>query len=178
MQSTAVLNSLYCGHLSEQLAAQEERQKKQKKGQLNGDGLPRLLMGEEFYTRVVQHEETVEQDQIEHKICRKQKEIQSRLMTSWKEQDNARKQRNKEQKTAYHEALCLWKEERELAKQEKRWTAWSKLKRGKLEAPIPKPVAESGSTNITGDGAEGDDGNASGEEDDDGTRSDGESEEE
>ena len=43
---------------------------------------------------------------------------------------------------------------------------------------IPKPVAESRSTDIAGDGAKGDDGNVSGEEGDDGTRSDGGSEEE
>jgi len=89
-------------------------------------------------------------------------------MTGWKKQDDACKQRNKEQKAPYHKALCLWEEERELAKQEKWRIAWSKPKRRKLEAPIPKPVAESGSTNIAGDGAEGDDG----------ARSDGESEEE
>ncbi|KAF8832973.1 hypothetical protein BDN67DRAFT_861419, partial [Paxillus ammoniavirescens] len=56
MQSTVVLQSMYCDRLSEQLAAQEESQKKRKKGQLNGDGLPRLLASDKFYNRVVEHQ--------------------------------------------------------------------------------------------------------------------------
>ncbi|KAN0086056.1 hypothetical protein V8E55_007190 [Tylopilus felleus] len=37
-----------------QLAAQEEKQNKnKKKGQLNGDGLPRLLAGDKFYNHVI-----------------------------------------------------------------------------------------------------------------------------
>ncbi|KIK93316.1 hypothetical protein PAXRUDRAFT_12733 [Paxillus rubicundulus Ve08.2h10] len=155
----AVLNSMYCDHLSGQLAAQEEKQKKQKKGRLNGDGLPRLLTGEEFYTRVVEHEEATEQEKID-----------------WKEGDNARKQRNKEWKVAYQDTLQLWEEERNLAKQDKWQIAWAKPKLGKLEAPAPKPVANPGNTDNTGDGAEGDDGNEEGG--DDGTMSDGGSEDE
>ena len=48
MQSFAILHVMYCDRLTAQLAAQEERQKKKKKGQLNGDGLPKLLTGDEF----------------------------------------------------------------------------------------------------------------------------------
>ncbi|KAF9246200.1 hypothetical protein BU15DRAFT_58308 [Melanogaster broomeanus] len=58
MQSTVVLQGMFCERLSGQLAAQEEKQKKRKKGQLNGDGLPRLLTGDAFYSLVVEHEET------------------------------------------------------------------------------------------------------------------------
>ncbi|KAF9231425.1 hypothetical protein BU15DRAFT_82421 [Melanogaster broomeanus] len=167
---------MYCDHLSGQLAAQEEKQKKQKKGQLNGDGLPRLLTGEEFYTHVVEHEEAAEQEKIECESRRQRKEVQSRLLASWKEGDNARKQRNKERKVAYQDALQLWEEERNLAKQDKRRVAWAKPKLGKLEAPAPKPVANPGNTDNAGDGAEGTDGNE--EEGDDGTMSDGGSEDE
>jgi hypothetical protein len=56
MQSTVVLQSMFCDHLSGQLAAQEEKKKKKKKGQLNGDGMPRLLTSDEFYHRVVEHQ--------------------------------------------------------------------------------------------------------------------------
>ncbi|KAF9224097.1 hypothetical protein BS17DRAFT_753132 [Gyrodon lividus] len=58
MQSTVVLQGMFCERLSGQLAAQEEKLKKRKKGQLNGDGLPRLLTGDAFYGLVVEHEET------------------------------------------------------------------------------------------------------------------------
>ncbi|KAH7890277.1 hypothetical protein F5I97DRAFT_1799668, partial [Phlebopus sp. FC_14] len=56
MQSTVVLQSMFCNRLSSQLATQEKRQKKKKKGQLNGDGLPRLLTSNKFYNRVIKHQ--------------------------------------------------------------------------------------------------------------------------
>jgi hypothetical protein len=58
MQSTIVLQGLFCERLSSQLAGQEDKQKKRKKGQLNGDGLPRLLTGDDFYNHVAEHERT------------------------------------------------------------------------------------------------------------------------
>ncbi|KAG1742270.1 uncharacterized protein EDB91DRAFT_1000947, partial [Suillus paluster] len=48
---------LYCSQLRGQLANQEEKkQSKKKNGKLMGDGLPRLLSGDDFYKRVVNHE--------------------------------------------------------------------------------------------------------------------------
>ena len=120
IQSSAVLHVMYCDRLTEQLAAQEEKQKKKRKGQLNGDGLPKLLTGDEFYTRVVEHEKAIEQDKVDRENRQKQREAQSQLMASWKEADEARRERNNVQKEAYREALRLWEAERDLAKSEKR----------------------------------------------------------
>ncbi|KAF8835750.1 hypothetical protein BDN67DRAFT_865787, partial [Paxillus ammoniavirescens] len=53
MQSAVVLQSMYCGCTAKQLAAQEETQKQRKKGQLNSDGLPRLLTCDNFFGLVV-----------------------------------------------------------------------------------------------------------------------------
>jgi hypothetical protein len=156
MQSTTVLHSMYCDNVSEQLAAQEDKQKKRKTGQLNGDGLPRLLTGDEFHKQVVEHEAAAEEEKVERENRRKLKEAQSGVMAAWKEADNTRKQRNKDQRSTYHEELRLWEVERNLAKQEKRRTGWAKPKLGKLEAPAPRLVVESGD----GDGEdEEDDGN-------------------
>ncbi|KIK74603.1 hypothetical protein PAXRUDRAFT_175166, partial [Paxillus rubicundulus Ve08.2h10] len=58
MQSSIVLQGIFCERLSSQLAGQEEKQRKRKKGQLNGDGLPRLLTGDDFYNCVADHERT------------------------------------------------------------------------------------------------------------------------
>ncbi|KAG2738869.1 hypothetical protein P692DRAFT_201672883, partial [Suillus brevipes Sb2] len=55
MQSTAVLQEMYCKTLSSQLAAQEEKKLARKWEKLVGDGLPRLLTGDEFYRSVVDH---------------------------------------------------------------------------------------------------------------------------
>ncbi|KAI6097707.1 hypothetical protein EV401DRAFT_1879686, partial [Pisolithus croceorrhizus] len=69
MHSTVVLQSLFCGRLSSQLAAQEEKQKEQKKrkGKLVGNGLPRLLTGDEFYSQVVEFEKSAADEELEHK---------------------------------------------------------------------------------------------------------------
>ncbi|KAG6374180.1 hypothetical protein JVT61DRAFT_4833 [Boletus reticuloceps] len=125
---------------------------------LVGDGLPRLLMGDEFYKRVINHEKAMEDEKVMSKIHRKQKEQQSNLFLAWKEADDARKKRNKEQKTAYHQQLTLWNHEREQAKTERRQVSWVKPKLGKLEAPLPKPGSRSvDKVEVAGD--EGDDGN-------------------
>ena len=130
---------MYCDRLTEQLAAQEEKQKKKRKGQLNGDGLPKLLTGNEFYMRVVEHEKALEQDKVDRENRQKQWEEQSQLMASWKEADEAQKERNKVQKEAYHGALHLWEAERDLAKLEKRRPGWKKPMRGELEKVAKKP---------------------------------------
>ncbi|KAG6370419.1 hypothetical protein JVT61DRAFT_12031 [Boletus reticuloceps] len=158
MQSTVVLQSIYCDKLSEQLVAQEEVKKAKKKGQLVGDGLPRLLTGDEFYKRVVNHKKAMEDEKVASEIRRKQKEQQSNLFLAWKEADDARKKRNKEQKTAYHQQLALWNHEQEQAKTERRRVSWVKPKLGKLEAPLPKPGSRSiDEVEVAGD--EGNDGN-------------------
>ncbi|KAI6146725.1 hypothetical protein BKA82DRAFT_152461, partial [Pisolithus tinctorius] len=40
---------------------------------------------------------------------------------------------------AYYEAMCLWKGESNLTKQEQRWMWWAKPKLGKLESQALKP---------------------------------------
>ncbi|KAF9220140.1 hypothetical protein BS17DRAFT_787956 [Gyrodon lividus] len=94
MQLTVVLQGMFCERLSGQLAAQEEKQKKRKKGQLNGDGLPRLLTGDAFYGLVVEHEET---SAIEEEACKARKKLRDEragLMEAWKEADKKQLERN------------------------------------------------------------------------------------
>ncbi|KAI6101470.1 hypothetical protein EDD16DRAFT_1495501, partial [Pisolithus croceorrhizus] len=69
MHSTVILQSLFCGRLSSQLTAQEEKQKEQKKrkGKLVGNGLPRLLTGDEFYSQVVEFKKSAADEELEHK---------------------------------------------------------------------------------------------------------------
>ncbi|KIK78243.1 hypothetical protein PAXRUDRAFT_164515, partial [Paxillus rubicundulus Ve08.2h10] len=74
MQLTTVLQGMYCEWLSGQLAAQEEKQKKRKKGQLTGDGLPRLLTGDAFYSLVVKHEEMSAIEAAAHKAHKKHRD--------------------------------------------------------------------------------------------------------
>ncbi|KIK26425.1 hypothetical protein PISMIDRAFT_39787, partial [Pisolithus microcarpus 441] len=103
-----VPQSIYCDRLSEQLVAQEEAKKAKKRGQLVGDGLPRLLTSDEFYQWVVDHENTTAAQKLAQENCCKQKEEQTHLMTAWKEADEACKQWNTQQKADYHHKLALW----------------------------------------------------------------------
>ena len=64
-QATLVLQTMYVDQVTKELANNEERRKKRKKGQLNGDGLSKLLTGDEFYNCVVEHHQSItEQDAL------------------------------------------------------------------------------------------------------------------
>ncbi|KAF8124242.1 hypothetical protein EV363DRAFT_1299941 [Boletus edulis] len=112
MQSTMVLQAMFCKQLSGQLATQEEKQKKKRKGQLNGDGLLRLLTNNKFYNQVVQHKNAYEEEEVVQESRRKQHEEQAALM----------------------------EEEQVRVKVEKHQVQWSRPKQGKLEPQVPKPA--------------------------------------
>ncbi|KAG2116479.1 uncharacterized protein F5147DRAFT_768849 [Suillus discolor] len=70
MQSTIILQSMFCDWLSSQLAAQDKKKKKTKKGgQLVGDELPRLLMSDEFHHHVVEHQRVAEEEEAACRAC-------------------------------------------------------------------------------------------------------------
>ncbi|KAF9238112.1 hypothetical protein BU15DRAFT_48011 [Melanogaster broomeanus] len=135
---------MFCDRLSGQLAAQEEKRKRKKTGQLNGDGLPRLLTGDEFYNRVVEHQNACEAEKVAQEDRRKRKDEQSELLTEWRKAETERKKRNNARREAYRGAMRLWKEESEVAKRERRRVAWAKPKLGKMEPQAPKPGSERG----------------------------------
>ncbi|EGN91619.1 hypothetical protein SERLA73DRAFT_80282 [Serpula lacrymans var. lacrymans S7.3] len=119
------------------------------------------------------------QQKRQQEDCCKQKE-QSGVLTEWKKLDNLQKTQNTARREAYHEAMHLWKEESNLAKQEQRQVGWAKLKLGKLESQAPKPGPVQGKGDETSKG----NGEVTGSEDEqsdeniDGMESDGESAEE
>jgi len=58
LQSTSILNGVYCDLIRGQLTAQEDKKKSQKKGKLVGDGMPCLLLAEMFVQQVVEFDRT------------------------------------------------------------------------------------------------------------------------
>ncbi|KAG1792386.1 uncharacterized protein BJ212DRAFT_1293252, partial [Suillus subaureus] len=72
--STVVLQGMFCNRLSSQLALQEEKKQGKKQEQLVGNGLPRLLTGDAFYTSVVKHQKAAEEEAVA-------------LETHWQERD-------------------------------------------------------------------------------------------
>ncbi|KAI6019098.1 hypothetical protein EDC04DRAFT_2576127 [Pisolithus marmoratus] len=165
MQSTVVLQSLFCGRLSNQLAAQEDKQKEQKKrrGKLVGDGLPRLLTGNEFYSRVVEFERSAADEELERRSRQKRREERAEEMAVWKAAEVERRERNKARKLAYKVELATWEVERDAAKLLRRQPCWKQPKLGKLEPPLPKPVFESAEREeVDGNKDDGDEGESEG----------------
>lgn len=160
LQSAHVLQSIHCNRITNKLAAQEEKQRegKKKRGKLMGDGLPKLLTGEAFYNRVIEFEKAAEDEEVQRQNRKKQQESRAEALETWKGADTERRERNKARTEAYKEDLEAWKAERDLAKSEKRRPHWSQPKRGKLEAPLPKPTIESVDNGEGREGNEGDDG--------------------
>jgi hypothetical protein len=140
MQSAAVLNGAYCDLICVQLAAQEESKRKQQKGRLVGDGLPRLLSSRNFVQRVIEfHEKGVAAaDALEkRKVNRKER---AEAMKEWKSLEDTRKTENLKIQAQWKIDMGLWEKERDLAKGEKRRARWNKpILKGLLFSPVPKP---------------------------------------
>ncbi|KAF8837151.1 hypothetical protein BDN67DRAFT_909773 [Paxillus ammoniavirescens] len=178
IQLNIVLQSMYCDKLSGQLAAQEERKnKKNKGGHLVSDGLPRLLTGEDFFNKVVDHQKVAEEEATVKEAWRVEREEMADLVKVWKDAEAAWLERNKERRLAYKEEVARWNTENEQAKLERRKPRWCKPKLGKLESPLPRPSVDSdtqGAEDLPDSDAntkadenvdESDDGNSDGETD-------------
>ncbi|KIK77921.1 hypothetical protein PAXRUDRAFT_80254, partial [Paxillus rubicundulus Ve08.2h10] len=76
--------------------------------------------------------------------CCKQKEEQSAILTEWRKAEKEQKKRNAMCRQAYYDAMQLWKDGSNLAKEQRRRVAWGKPKLGKLEPQAPKPGTEQG----------------------------------
>jgi hypothetical protein len=140
MQSALVLNGAYCDLVRSQLAAQEEKSKKKKKGRLVGDGLPRLLTAREFVRRVAEFEEKATEKATALEQRKATRAEKSEALKQWKVLDDERKERNKEIKNNWQERVREWEAERDLAKEEHRRPRWTKPSlKGLLFSPLPKP---------------------------------------
>jgi hypothetical protein len=162
LQAANVLNEMYCNMLRGQLAKQEEkRQKGKEKGKLIGDGLPRLLSGDEFYEKVVVYEEERKKAVAEKKSRKIEREQRTEVLLEWKKLEEGRKNENKARRAKYQTAMEQWKEAKAKARVEK--TKFNELqpRLGKLLPAIPRPVVNAQEKDGDEDG-DGDD--SSGEE--------------
>ncbi|KAG1849999.1 hypothetical protein F4604DRAFT_1661277 [Suillus subluteus] len=133
---------MFCDRLSNQLAAQEEKKNGKKNAPLVGDGMPRLLTGDEFYNQVSEHRRAAEEEAAAKEVRRIEREGRAAAMAVWKEAEAARLKRNEERRATYKEEVRLWEEERDCAKLEKCRPRWTKPKQGKSELPLPKPTLD------------------------------------
>ncbi|KAF5341659.1 hypothetical protein D9611_002144 [Ephemerocybe angulata] len=133
LQASNILNETYCNKLRFQLAAKEEKAAKKGKGRgkLMGDGLPRMLSGDEFHARVVE-------------------------FTEWQRQEELRKEKRGNVRALWKEEVAKWEVEKERIKREnelvdernekaeQKWkNAQSAAKRANRTFKQRKPVKES-----------------------------------
>ncbi len=108
-----------------------------------GDGMPQLLTGNDFYTKVVEYEESVSREEAEKETRRVNKESQvnalTKAMEEWKIADEERQERNKAKEDEWKEAVAKWEQERTQARAERRRCHWNKPKHPKMEKATPKP---------------------------------------
>ncbi|THU98320.1 hypothetical protein K435DRAFT_609342, partial [Dendrothele bispora CBS 962.96] len=108
-QASAVLANAYVGRVFTQLQEAEERRKKpKKKGRLNGDGMPKLLTGDDFFNKVLEHDAIQE-------AATKKKETRADVLKVYREQMEGYKKKvdvvkaaNEKIKAAHAKALDKW----------------------------------------------------------------------
>lgn len=166
LQAAVVLQDVYVGRVKNQLAAKEKKKKKKGKGgKLVGDGLPKLLTGDEFFQQVEEHLQG-QADAEAKKIDQKQrKEAYKRAMEAWTIGEEGRKARIDKKREEWQAAVAEWEEQRVLAKSEGRKFGEKRPTLGLLEKAATKPryravvdVVDPGDSSSETDEAEEDEG--------------------
>ena len=159
LQAANILNQAYTDRLVKKLAAQEEKQEKKKKKttRLVGDGLPRLLTGDEFY-------EMAKGKEREAKNVARQKEVRKDGRAAYKvaiEEWKAAQQEWKDAKVnstvAFQKALTVWERKRDAAKKKARKFTDLKPKRAVQPAAPVRPKLKDFLEGASGLGAAGGD---------------------
>ncbi|KLO12685.1 hypothetical protein SCHPADRAFT_829156 [Schizopora paradoxa] len=142
IQACCVLQSLYCERLRSQLNAKVKKATDKKgSGKLVGDGLPRLLMADDFVERVRAFVERQLAEADEKERMRTKKDAYAVALQQWNEAEEVRKARNEERRAEWKEEVGRWQVENALAKQDHRRPRWIKPVLGKLPKAAPKPKA-------------------------------------
>ncbi|TFK82750.1 hypothetical protein K466DRAFT_467854, partial [Polyporus arcularius HHB13444] len=108
MQATVVLQGLYVDRVHEANQTQSEQAVKKKKLRLNADGLPKLLDGAEFFARVEEHTQKLEQDKEAKERKRDERTRLQKAVGAWTEEERARKGRNEVRREEYREQVTAW----------------------------------------------------------------------
>ena len=109
-------------------------------GKLVGDGLPRLLSGDEFYERVVDftdRQKRTEREKAERKEARVGR---VEVMKEWHTADEERKRQNAVRRLKYKEVKAVWEAAKKKAAVQKQRFGLPAPKLGKCPGPYPKPA--------------------------------------
>lgn len=157
LQASNVLNEIYCNKLQFQLAYKEEKKAKEDmKGRLAGDGLPKMLTGDEFYERVVEFTKWQKDQEREKEERREETLGYKEEVEMWKKLEDERKAKNKALSEKYHTAVAAWQKRREAAKAKGKLSLFKDLKpkMGPKFKAIPKPKKRRQAAKVLEDGGE------------------------
>jgi hypothetical protein len=145
IQASLVLMQKYCDRVRSQLESHEKKTKKRGQGKnkrLHGDGLPQLLTGDEFFSRVVHAEEAHGKEVAEKEARKGRRDEHTKALGEWKARDDERKKRNEVKRDAWKRAVADWQAQRDLAKERGiKWTGGKKPTLGGVEKAEPRPKA-------------------------------------
>ncbi|KAI1795546.1 hypothetical protein LXA43DRAFT_1080042 [Ganoderma leucocontextum] len=139
MQGAVVLDGLYVGRVQEKMQAYDEKAGKGKgKRKLLGDGLPKLLDGDDFHGKVVEHNKQQEQEKVAKAQRRGDKEKFRELVKAWEEEGRVRSGRVAAARAEHKLKVAEYEAEVRLAKRERRQSTLQKPKL-LIEPRAPKP---------------------------------------
>ncbi|KAF8981678.1 hypothetical protein BDQ17DRAFT_1177712, partial [Cyathus striatus] len=138
--ATSVLQNMYVKDVKTHLEHHEKQsQKKKSKNRIFGDGMPKLMTGDDFFNTVVESEKEREKDKQEKDERRIINTNHTEVLREWKKEENVRLARNRAVQETYQKATKDWKEEDTSARIEGRRPRWEKPKQGKIKSFVPRP---------------------------------------
>ena len=139
LQASNILNEAYAARLKKQLAAKEEKRGKKKTLKLVGDGLPRLLSGDEFYELAKEKEKEVHAEERQKEAKKVGRVAYKEAVEQWAVAEQQRKEAKGHAVASFKEALAAWEKKRDSAKAKGKKFVERKPKQDAAPKAIPKP---------------------------------------
>ena len=133
LQSTLVLQQVYCKRVRLQLKAKEAKGGKRSNQKLKNPHLGRVITDDEFYDEVRKQREADEEAARKKAQKRSAAERYAEAVAVWKDEDAKRVEENEKRKVALEVAKVGWKDGKDKAK-----AAKIKVKDWKIMNPEPK----------------------------------------
>ncbi|EMD41202.1 hypothetical protein CERSUDRAFT_35536, partial [Gelatoporia subvermispora B] len=108
LQATVVLQGMYVGRAHGQLQAQEEKAAQKRKNRVFGDGMPKLLTGDDFFEAVENHERKAAQEADKKARRQAGSAAFQAARAKWQLEEKARLERNRLKKAQWHAAVRDW----------------------------------------------------------------------
>lgn len=166
LQASNILNEAYAARLTKKLAAQEEKRLKKAKTKLVGDGLPRLLSGDEFYELAKEKEREVQEEERQKAVRKDGRAAYKEAVEEWTVAEQNRKDAKERAVATFKKTLAAWERKRDSAKSKGKKFVERRPKQDPFPKAIPKPklkdfLERGGKEN---EAVEGGDGSSEGDE--------------